>query len=67
MSERSPPTCYICGTSCESHITDTYYCICDIAICHDCVNSAKKNDKIWVCPHCKEENDLEESKLFRST
>ncbi|MHA2393674.1 MAG: hypothetical protein ACXAEX_17185 [Promethearchaeota archaeon] len=67
MSNRAPPSCYICGKSCESSIADTYYCICDIAICHDCINSTKKNDKIWVCPHCKEENDLEKSKLFRST
>ena len=61
-----PPECYICGKSCESSIERSYYCICDVAICHDCINSTKKNDTTWICPHCKEENSLEESRLFRS-
>jgi hypothetical protein len=66
MSERTPPICFVCGKSYESMMESTHYCICDIAICHDCINSVKKNDKIWICPHCKEENDIEGSKLFRS-
>ena len=64
MSEH-PPNCFICHK--KSSITDAYYCICDIEICSDCINSVKKNNNTWVCPHCKEENNLEESKLFRST
>ena len=67
MSERTPPICYSCGKSCESDMEGTYYCICDIAICHDCINSVKKNDQTWICPHCKEENNIEKSKLFRLT
>jgi hypothetical protein len=59
-----PPECFICAKT--ARVEDSYYCICDIAICHDCINSIKKNDKIWICPHCKEENNLEESRLFRS-
>jgi hypothetical protein len=67
MSERNPPRCFSCGNSCENNMENTHYCICDIAICHDCINSVKKNNMIWICPHCKEENDIEESKLFRLT
>lgn len=67
MSERPPPICYSCGKSCEASMESTHYCICDIAICHDCINSIKKNDKVWTCPHCKEEIGIEESKLFRAT
>ena len=64
MSE-TPPNCYICHK--KSSLEDTYYCICDIAVCNDCINSVKINENNWVCPHCKEENNLEKSKLFRST
>ncbi|MFW9901002.1 MAG: hypothetical protein ACFFDY_06905 [Candidatus Thorarchaeota archaeon] len=64
--ERTPPICFSCGNSCAEDIENTHYCICDIAICHKCINSVKKNDKTWICPHCKEENDIERSKLFRS-
>ncbi|MHA2009116.1 MAG: hypothetical protein ACXABO_14930 [Promethearchaeota archaeon] len=64
MSERAPPTCFICQK--KGLLEETYYCICDIAVCSDCINSVKKNENIWVCPHCKEENNLEESKLFRA-
>ncbi len=65
MTERTPPICFTCGKSCKDSMDRTYYCICDIAICHDCINSVKKNDKIWICPKCKEENDLVKSRLFR--
>ena len=64
MSER-PPLCFICSK--KKSMENAYYCICDIEICNDCINSIKKNDNTWVCPHCKEENNLEKSKLFRST
>ena len=67
MSERPPPICYSCGKSCEASMESTHYCICDIAICHDCINSVKKNYKMWICPHCKEEIGIEASKLFRAT
>lgn len=61
----TPPNCYICHK--KNSLEDTYYCICDIAVCNDCINSVKTNENNWVCPHCKEENNLEKSKLFRST
>ena len=67
MLEKTPPICYTCGNTCEDKMENTHYCICDIAICYDCINSVKKNDQMWICPHCKEENDIEDSKLFRSS
>jgi len=65
----SPPICFICGKNCEdSHEMERcHYCICDIAICHNCINSVKKNDTSWICPKCKVENNIEKSKLFRLT
>ena len=69
MSENSPPPpiCFVCNNDCKDTMERTSYCICDIAICHNCINSVKKNEKIWICPKCKAENDVEESKLFRLT
>ncbi|MHA1488175.1 MAG: hypothetical protein ACTSRI_00555 [Promethearchaeota archaeon] len=66
MSEKSPPPyCFICKKNREDVVDRLYYCICDIAICENCINSVKKNDQTWICPNCKKENDLEKSKLFR--
>ena len=68
MSEKSsklPPNCYICGKNCADSIDELNYCICDIAICSKCVNSVKKSDNTWICPKCNNENDTENSRLFR--
>ena len=68
MSDMStPPECFICKKTSERSIENSYYCICDVAICHDCINSTKKNDTTWICPKCLFENNLEESRLFRSS
>lgn len=67
MSEKAPPICFVCNKDCKDTMDMEYYCICDIAICHNCINSVKKNDKVWICPKCKAENDVKESKLFRLT
>ena len=64
-SIKAPPICCSCGKNCEETMENTHYCICDIAICHNCINSVKKSDKTWICPKCKAENDVEKSKLFR--
>ena len=64
-SKKAPPICFICDKNCEESMENTYYCICDIAICNNCINSVKKNNKFWICPKCKVENELEKSKLFR--
>lgn len=67
MPKKQPPYCYICEKNFEKSVDRLYYCICDHAVCDKCVNSLKKNDKVWICPNCKNENDLEESRLFRLT
>ncbi len=61
----TPPNCYICGK--ETEVDKLHYCICDIAICEKCINPLKKNEKTWICPNCKAENDIEKSLLFRKT
>ncbi|MFX0027232.1 MAG: hypothetical protein ACFE8M_12530 [Candidatus Hermodarchaeota archaeon] len=63
---KNPPFCYICGRSCEDHLNESYYCICDITICTDCIVSVKKNETTWICPHCHEERNIEKSRLFRN-
>ena len=60
---KEPPFCYICET--ETPVDRLHYCFCNIAVCDKCVNSVKKNDKDWICPKCKAENDIEKSMLFR--
>ena len=62
---KNPPNCYICGKNCEQILNECYYCICDVTICNDCINSVKKNEVVWICPHCHEKQNLEKSRLFR--
>ncbi|MFX0058919.1 MAG: hypothetical protein ACFE85_14015 [Candidatus Hodarchaeota archaeon] len=62
-----PPNCYICGKDCQSKLDQCYYCICDITVCDLCLNSVKKNETTWICPHCSEERDIEGSRLFRNS
>jgi len=65
MSNKQPPNCYICEK--ETPVDRLHYCICDHAVCDKCVNSVKKNEESWICPSCKNENDVEGSMLFRMT
>ena len=64
---KSPPNCFICMQSYEAEVDKLHYCICDIAVCLNCINSVKKNEDMWICPSCKNENDREKSMLFRLT
>jgi len=65
MAKKNPPFCFICEQKTE--VDRLHYCICDIAVCDQCINSVKKNEKVWICPNCKNENDIEASMLFRVT
>ena len=66
MSKNSrPPSCFSCNKNYENSLDSLNYCICDIALCDNCINSVKKNESTWICPNCKAENSLEESKLIR--
>ena len=60
-----PPFCYVCKKDFTKTIQNLHYCICDIGVCDDCVNSIKKSDNVWICPHCKVENDIEKTRLIR--
>ena len=62
---KEPPKCFICGDNFAETVDRLHYCICDIAVCDKCINSVKKSDSTWICPKCKEENDVEKSRLFR--
>lgn len=62
---KDPPFCAICGENFSEKLDQLHYCICDKAVCQDCLNSVRKNDKIWVCPVCHAENEIESSRLFR--
>jgi len=66
MSTKQPPNCYICNKNYADSVDRLHYCICDIAICDKCINSVKKSGNNWICPKCKNENDVEKSRLFRS-
>ncbi len=62
-----PPTCFICKTDYEGNEDKLHYCICDTAVCTDCLKEVEHNDEIWVCPKCKNKNDVASSKLIRTT
>ncbi len=60
-----PPFCYACKKDFTKAMNSLHFCFCNVAICDDCVNSIKKSDKLWICPHCKAENDIEKTRLIR--
>lgn len=60
---KTPPYCFICEK--KTDVDKLHYCICDIAVCSACINSVKKSNDLWICPHCQNENDKEKSMLFR--
>ena len=60
-----PPYCYVCKKDFTKTIGTLHYCICDVAICEDCINAIKKSDSTWLCPHCNAENDIEKTRLIR--
>jgi hypothetical protein len=64
--EVPPPICYICDKNYENEIYNLYYCICDAAICEECINSVKNSDSTFICPKCSEQNNLKKSKLIRN-
>ncbi|MFX1275196.1 MAG: hypothetical protein ACFFBP_15085 [Promethearchaeota archaeon] len=67
MPDKSrPPSCFLCSKNYEETLNMLHYCICDIGICDNCINSVKNSDTTWICPNCKAENSIEETKLIRS-
>jgi hypothetical protein len=62
---KNPPYCFICDKNCKDIIDECVYCICDVTVCSNCLNSIKKNDRVWICPNCHTENDIQKSKLIR--
>jgi hypothetical protein len=64
---KEPPFCVICEKDFSDNLEALHYCICDKAVCSNCLNSVKKNTEIWVCPDCHAENNIKESRLFRNT
>ncbi len=65
MSDTPPPFCYVCKKDFVKKVGNLHYCICDTALCEECLNSVKTGNKEWTCPKCGEINDIKESKLFR--
>lgn len=55
--------CSVCNKS--KDITTLHYCLCDKAVCEECVNTLKTNKNHYKCPQCGTEQDLESTKLFR--
>ena len=64
--EIPPPFCFICHKDFEGKEYLLHYCICDTAVCTDCLNSVKKSENVWICPKCTAENDIKDTKLIRS-
>lgn len=66
MNEVRPPKCFICKKNFEDKIGTLHYCICDIAVCSECIDDVMINDNEWKCPSCDNINNIKESKLFRT-
>ena len=64
MKNSTPPFCYVCKKDYENTVDKLYYCICDTAVCVNCINTVKEKNS-WKCPKCSNSNDLEESRLIR--
>lgn len=60
-----PPSCYICHKNFEKSLDKLYYCICDVAVCSDCIHSVTTGKDKWKCPKCNHENNLKGTKLIR--
>ncbi|MGQ4875531.1 MAG: hypothetical protein ACP6IY_15800 [Promethearchaeia archaeon] len=59
--------CFVCKKDFSDKPDRLYYCFCDTTVCTNCINSVKKNDKVWICPNCKAENDLDSTLLIRGS
>ncbi|MGV9174255.1 MAG: hypothetical protein ACOC44_04080 [Promethearchaeia archaeon] len=64
---KEPPFCTICEKDFSQTLDQLHYCICDKAVCQDCLNSVMKNKYIWVCPVCQAENDIAGSRLVKDS
>ncbi|MFO8017104.1 MAG: hypothetical protein R6U96_00570 [Promethearchaeia archaeon] len=63
---KEPPFCVICEKDFTEKLDQLHYCIFDKAVCRDCLNSVRKNDKMWICPVCQAENDIKSTELFKN-
>lgn len=57
--------CSICNKDFTDRETELYYCLCDVAVCSECIQKVKISENEWKCQHCERVNDLESTKLFR--
>ena len=65
MNDIIPPICFICKKNFEKKVDSLYYCICDISLCEECINSVKSSNNQWSCPKCGTSNKIKDSRLFR--
>ncbi len=63
-NETEMSLCSVCKET--KDITTLHYCLCDKAVCEECVEKLKTDDKSqYKCPNCDTIQDLESTKLFR--
>ena len=55
--------CFLCKK--KFSLDMLHYCFCDTIICQKCISKLKNKDDYWVCPNCKTELKIAESKLIR--
>ena len=57
--------CVLCKKDYSDNETDLYYCLCDIAVCKNCIGKITINANQWECPTCKKPMDFAKTQLFR--
>ena len=62
-SESDMSLCCVCNET--KDITTLHYCLCDKAVCENCIEKLKTDEEHYKCPNCGTIQDLESTKLFR--
>ena len=62
-TETEMSICSVCNET--KDITTLHYCLCDKAVCEECIEKLKTDSENFKCPFCNTVQDLESTKLFR--
>jgi hypothetical protein len=65
VNKQETAICILCKKDYSDLETELFYCLCDIAVCKNCISKISINATQWRCPICKKPMDFEKTQLFR--